>query len=106
MQQKSANQKSGRAWILDVGVIVVNISIVIIINDFNATNTEPIISYNLNFGFIYFHFIFDSSLIDSFDFKTFDSKAYPIDLLFPNGCLDAYEVKVNKDTFKYQVKAK
>ena len=24
----------------------------------------------------------------------------------PNGCLDAYEVKVNKDTFKYQAKVK
>ena len=23
-----------------------------------------------------------------------------------NGCLDAYEVKVNKDTFKYQAKVK
>ena len=24
----------------------------------------------------------------------------------PNGCLDAYEVKENKDTFKYQTKGK
>ena len=27
-------------------------------------------------------------------------------LYIPNGCLDAYEVKVNKDTFKYQAKVK
>ena len=26
--------------------------------------------------------------------------------LFPNGCLDAYEVKVNIDIFKYQEKVK
>ena len=25
-------------------------------------------------------------------------------LNIPDGCLDAYEVKVNKDTFKYQAK--
>ena len=25
----------------------------------------------------------------------------PQDLLIPNGCFDAYEVKVNKDIFKY-----
>ena len=27
-------------------------------------------------------------------------------LFIPNGCLDAYEVKVNKDTFKYQAEVK
>ena len=27
-------------------------------------------------------------------------------LYIPNGCLDAYEVKVNKDIFKYQEKVK
>ena len=27
-------------------------------------------------------------------------------LLIPNGCLDAYEVKVNMDIFKYQEKVK
>ena len=28
------------------------------------------------------------------------------DFLIPNGCLDAYEVKVNIDIFKYQEKVK
>ena len=27
-------------------------------------------------------------------------------LIIPNGCFDAYEVKVNKDIFKYQEKVK
>jgi hypothetical protein len=27
-------------------------------------------------------------------------------LIIPNGCLDVYEVKVNKDTSKYQAKVK
>ena len=29
-----------------------------------------------------------------------------LDLIIPNGCLDAYEVKVNIDIFKYQEKVK
>ena len=30
----------------------------------------------------------------------------PVELDIPNGCLDAYEVKVNIDIFKYQEKVK
>ena len=30
----------------------------------------------------------------------------PVDFIIPYGCLDAYEVKVNKDTSKYQAKVK
>ena len=33
-------------------------------------------------------------------------KKYIITKNIPNGYLDAYEVKVNKDTFKYQAKVK
>ena len=35
-----------------------------------------------------------------------DFPVTPGDLTIPNGCLDAYEVKVNIDIFKYQEKVK
>ena len=43
-----------------------------------------------------------------YDFKRFliSSNLHTLIQYIPNGCLDAYEVKVNKDTFKYQANVK